>query len=96
MESVALPLVHSVTLWQLLHLSLLSHHTSGLCPPWDCIHSPQHLRDPDFGLPVTFPSHASNLFLRCLLFPSASEAAAHIAEFTRADGIPREGSRAAF
>lgn len=47
-------------------------------------------------LPITLSSNASNLFLRCLLFPSASDPAAHIAEFTRADGIPWEGSRAAF
>lgn len=67
--------------------------------PGECTysaHSPQHHRDPAFGLPVTFSSNASNLFLCCLLFPSASEPAARIAEFTRADGIPWEGSRAAF
>lgn len=52
--------------------------------------------DPALRVSRSFSSNAGNRFLRCLLFPSASDPAAHIAEFTRVCSIPQEGSITAF
>lgn len=48
------------------------------------------------GVSRSFSSNASDHFLHCSLFTSVSDPAAHVAEFTRVDGIPREGNIAAF